>query len=139
MFTTKQMSSNPDAFAPDGAMVRVLLALEAGSMAHFSLAPGQTSVGVHHKTVEEIWFVTAGHGEMWRWLDGQEKVVALEPGVCLTIPLGTHFQFRSTDDGPLEAVGVTMPPWPVHGVEAVRSDVARWTPTLSAGPGLGEH
>ena len=32
--------------------------------------------------------------------------------MCLTIPLGTHFQFRSLGPGPLAAVAVTMPPWP---------------------------
>jgi mannose-6-phosphate isomerase-like protein (cupin superfamily) len=32
--------------------------------------------------------------------------------VCLTIPLGTHFQFRSHGKEPLSAIGVTMPPWP---------------------------
>jgi mannose-6-phosphate isomerase-like protein (cupin superfamily) len=32
--------------------------------------------------------------------------------VSLDIPLGTTFQFRSTGDEPLAAVGTTMPPWP---------------------------
>jgi mannose-6-phosphate isomerase-like protein (cupin superfamily) len=138
VFATKQISADPDATAPDGAMVRVLLALDRGSMAHFSLAPGQTSVPVHHKSVEEIWFVVAGRGEMWRRVGDQEDVVELAPGVCLTIPLGTRFQFRSGEDSPLEVVGVTMPPWPLDRVEAVRSDVAKWEPTLTPGPGLGE-
>ena len=30
----------------------------------------------------------------------------------LSIPAGTHFQFRAAAGGPLSAVGVTMPPWP---------------------------
>jgi mannose-6-phosphate isomerase-like protein (cupin superfamily) len=38
--------------------------------------------------------------------------------VSLTIPIGTHFQFRSIGDEPLAAIGVTMPPWPGEG-EAV--------------------
>jgi mannose-6-phosphate isomerase-like protein (cupin superfamily) len=33
----------------------------------------------------------------------------------VSIPAGTHFQFRSVVDGPLAAVGVTMPPWPGPG------------------------
>jgi mannose-6-phosphate isomerase-like protein (cupin superfamily) len=50
---------------------------------------------------------------MWRKQDGQpETIVRVEPGVCLTIPLGTYFQFRSLGVEPLAAVGVTMPPWP---------------------------
>jgi mannose-6-phosphate isomerase-like protein (cupin superfamily) len=101
-----------DAVAPDGAEVRVLLALHGGSMAHFRLAPNQTSRAVTHRTVEEIWFVVTGQGEMWRKLAAREEVVALSPGVCLTIPLGTHFQFRALGPGELTAVAVTMPPWP---------------------------
>jgi mannose-6-phosphate isomerase-like protein (cupin superfamily) len=30
----------------------------------------------------------------------------------VSIPVGTHFQFRASDGGPLAVVGVTMPPWP---------------------------
>jgi mannose-6-phosphate isomerase-like protein (cupin superfamily) len=32
--------------------------------------------------------------------------------VCVSIPTGTHFQFRALGMDPLAAVGVTMPPWP---------------------------
>ena len=52
--------------APDGSDVRVLLSLGGGSMAHFELAPGRVSAAVVHRTVEEIWYVLAGRGEMWR-------------------------------------------------------------------------
>jgi mannose-6-phosphate isomerase-like protein (cupin superfamily) len=41
-----------------------------------------------------------------------EEVVELFPGVSLSIPAGTHFQFRSLGEDALEAIGVTMPPWP---------------------------
>ncbi|MEV0638087.1 hypothetical protein AB0I77_24720 [Streptomyces sp. NPDC050619] len=46
-------------------------------------------------SVQEIWYVVSGDGDMWRSLDGHEQTVVLEPGVCLTIPLGTSFQFRA--------------------------------------------
>jgi mannose-6-phosphate isomerase-like protein (cupin superfamily) len=101
-----------DVIAPDGSEVRVLLALTGGSMAHFSLPAGQVSRAVRHRTVEEIWYVLGGAGEMWRADPGGETVVALSPGVCLTIPVGVRFQFRSSGDEPLAAVAVTMPPWP---------------------------
>jgi mannose-6-phosphate isomerase-like protein (cupin superfamily) len=112
---TTRLPSTPDAVAPDGSEVRRLLALGAGSMAHFTLAPGQTSLAVVHRTVEEIWYFVGGRGEMWRKLGDDEDVVTVEPGVCITIPLGTRFQFRSLGAEPLEAVGVTMPPWPGDG------------------------
>jgi mannose-6-phosphate isomerase-like protein (cupin superfamily) len=89
-----------------------LLELAGGGMAHFQLAPGATSKAVAHRTVEEIWFVLAGRGEMWRRLGEREEITTLAPGVCVTIPRGAHFQFRAGDDQPLQAVAVTMPPWP---------------------------
>src|SRR4051794_21116020 len=114
-FATRRLPAAPDAVAPDGSDVRILLRLAGGSMAHFQLAPGQTSVAVAHRTVEEVWFFLAGRGEMWREQGGREEVVAVEAGVCITIPLGTRFQFRSSGDQPLAALGVTMPPWPGEG------------------------
>lgn len=115
-FKTMQLPAQRDVVAPDGSDVRILLGLDGGGMAQFELAPGRTSVAVTHRTVEEIWFCLSGRGEMWRKQGAHEEVVALEPGTCLTIPLGTHFQFRAfSGDAPLVALGVTMPPWPGEG------------------------
>jgi mannose-6-phosphate isomerase-like protein (cupin superfamily) len=127
-FATKRLPAVRDVVAPDGSDVRVLLSLRGGSMAHFALAPGQTSRAVTHRTVEEIWFFLSGRGEMWRKQGEHEEIVPVEPGVCLTIPLGTRFQFRSFGDEPLTAVAVTMPPWPGEG-EAVIVE-GPWLPTV---------
>lgn len=81
-------------------------------MAQFELAPGRVSRAAVHKTVEEIWYFIAGKGQMWRKLGVQEEVVDVQTGVCITIPVGTHFQFRSMGEEPLMAVAITMPPWP---------------------------
>ena len=51
---------------------------------------------------------------MWRDQGAREEIVELVPGTCLTIPVGTRFQSQS-DDQNLEAVAVTMPPWPGGG------------------------
>ena len=126
-FSTKRLPVAGDDVAPDGSYVRILLGLKCGGMAHFELPPGQTSTAVAHRTVEEIWFFLTGRGEMWRKLNDQE-VVPVEPGICLTIPLGTHFQFRAFGDEPLAAVGVTMPPWPGEG-EAYEVNW-KWEPTV---------
>ena len=128
MYATKRLPVGRDAVAPDGSDVRILLRLHGGSMAHFQLAPGEVSTAVTHRTVEEIWYILSGSGEMWRKQLAHEEIVPLAAGVCLTIPLGTHFQFRATGSEPLAAVGVTMPPWPGEG-EAVRVD-GSWTPTV---------
>jgi mannose-6-phosphate isomerase-like protein (cupin superfamily) len=115
--------------APDGSTVRVLLAGSGGSMARFELEPGRTSSAVRHRTVEELWYVLSGQGEIWRRRGSDETITPLRPGMCLLIPAGTSFQFRSADDEPLVAVGVTMPPWPgPHEAEHVdgRPD---WAPS----------
>lgn len=111
-FATKRLPPVPDIVAPDGSDVRVLLKTPRGSMAHFELAPGRASEAIRHRNVDEIWFVLSGRGEIWRRLDGSEEMVALDPGICITIPAGTHFQFRALGDTALAAIGVTMPPWP---------------------------
>lgn len=111
-FMSKRLPVKPDVTAPDGSDVRILLSLERGSLAHFELAPGRVSVAVAHRTVEEIWYFVSGRGEMWLKQPDKEDIIPVEPGVCLTIPVGTHFQFRAYGYAPLAAVGVTMPPWP---------------------------
>ena len=82
---TKQLPAEPDVVAPDGSFVRVLLGLDGGSMAHFELPAGNTSVAVVHQTLEEIWFFLGGEGEMWR-SGGDEDAVAVGAGTCITIP-----------------------------------------------------
>ena len=54
------MPARPDVVAPDGSDVRILPGLAGGGMAHFELAPGETSIAVVHRTVEEIWFFVSG-------------------------------------------------------------------------------
>jgi mannose-6-phosphate isomerase-like protein (cupin superfamily) len=122
-FDTMQLPARPDAAAPDGSDVRELLHLGRGSMAHFELAPGRVSRAVTHRTVDEIWYVLHGQGQMWRRQGERQETVALVPGTCVSIPVGTHFQFRAVGGGPLTVVGATMPPWSgddeayeVHGI-----------------------
>ena len=114
-FATRELGDEQDAVAPDGSEVRLLAGVKAGGMAHFRLTAGQVSRAVTHRTVEEIWYVVAGKGEMWRAQDGREEIVALKAGTSLTVPLGTHFQFRAAPTQSLDIVGVTMPPWPGAG------------------------
>ena len=126
-FATTRRPHDPTALAPDGSDVRVLLALPGGSMAEFELPTGRVSAAVTHRTVEEIWYVQEGRGEMWRRQGAREEIVALEPGVCLTIPLGTHFQWRALDGGALRVLGITMPQWP--GADEAILVTGPWPPT----------
>jgi mannose-6-phosphate isomerase-like protein (cupin superfamily) len=88
-FETKRLPVARDVVAPDKSDVRVLLGLDHGGLAHFELGPDRTSHAVTHRTVEEIWFVLRGRGEMWRKQGEREEVVPLEQGVCVSIPSGT--------------------------------------------------
>jgi mannose-6-phosphate isomerase-like protein (cupin superfamily) len=111
-FDTMQLPTEPDAVAPDGSDVRVLLQLARGSMAHFELGAGRVSRAVAHRSVGEIWYILNGNGRMWRRQAEREETVPLSSGTCVSIPVGTHFQFRADSSGPLAAVGMTMPSWP---------------------------
>jgi mannose-6-phosphate isomerase-like protein (cupin superfamily) len=113
-FDTMLLPRDRDIVAADGSDVRILLRLAGGSMAHFELAPGRTSGAVAHRTVGEIWYVLSGRGQMWRRQEHREETVDLEPGTCLSIPVGTQFQFRAAGDAPLAVIAVTMPPWPAE-------------------------
>ena len=119
---TRVLPYDYDVLAPDGSEVRTLLARPGGSMAHFRLPAGQVSRAVRHRTVEEIWYILSGCGEMWRGAGDEQCFASLSPGVCLTIPVGVSFQFRTIGPDPLNAVAITMPPWsgpdeaePIHG------------------------
>lgn len=111
-FAARRLPDKPDTIAPDGSEVRVLPALDGGSAAHFRLEPDMVSRAGRHRTVGEIWYILEGRGEMWRRDSVREEVTPLAPGLCLTIPVGTSFQFRAAGDTALSVFAVTMPPWP---------------------------
>ena len=127
-FVTKRIAGTADAIAPDGSEVRVLCQLSRGGLALFSLPPNAVSKAVAHHTVEEVWYIISGNGRMWRKLGEQEEIEGLGPGVSLTIPTGTHFQFRCDGPEPLNAVGATMPPWP--GSDEAFFVEGTWQPTV---------
>ena len=127
-FETKRISIAPDAIAPDGSEVQVLCQLSRGGLAVFSLPSKAVSKAVAHRTIEEVWYFTSGHGRMWRKRGDHEKVVDIGPGISISIPTGTHFQFRCDGLEPLVAIGSTMPPWPGEG-EAFRVE-GKWPPTV---------
>lgn len=118
---TQEIGAAPLVAAPDGSAVRVLCAASYGSMISFSLEPGAVSKAVVHRTVEELWYVMAGRGRLWRKHGAAEQIVDLTPGISLSIPVATGFQFRNDGEVALRVVAVTMPPWP-GGDEAAPVD-----------------
>ena len=115
-----QRSTQPDATAPDGSEIRLLIdarhAATKASLCEVTLLGGQISRPVWHQTVEEIWYVLAGQGQVWRCPPGHEpeamEPVPVRPGDALIIPTGWRFQFSAKDAAPLRFLCYTCPRWP---------------------------
>jgi mannose-6-phosphate isomerase-like protein (cupin superfamily) len=127
-FITRHLAEKPDAIAPDGSEVRLLAATQQGSMAQFSLPAGKISVAACHRTVEELWYFTSGSGQLWRKSKNTEETIDVYLGVSISIPVGTHFQFRCDGPEPVKAIGVTMPPWP--GSDEAFAVTGLWKPMV---------
>ena len=121
---TQHLSDAVVVLAPDGSEVRILAKTERGSMAQFTLPVGQVSIAVAHRSVEEVWFFTSGQGQFWRKSGEAEEIVEIRPGLSISIPVGTHFQFRNDGSEPLIAIGTTMPPWP--GMDEAYAVQGKW-------------
>ncbi|HEY3845947.1 MAG TPA: cupin domain-containing protein [Acetobacteraceae bacterium] len=111
-FAAVHVDDAPEVVAPDGSAVRVLVRTARGSMARFSLPPFAVSRAVAHRTVDEVWYFLSGNGRMWLRSGDRKAIIDVAAGMSVAIPVGTAFQFRSDSAEPLQAVGVTMPPWP---------------------------
>ena len=91
--------------------------------------------GTYPPENEGVWSMNEQIDEMYYVLQGEATIVhedgctiTLGPRVCIIIPLGTHFQFRSIGDEPLETIGVTMPSWPGKGEAIVVT--GKWESTF---------
>ncbi len=126
VFETMPLPAEVTVLAPDTSEIRVLLRNDHASMAHGSLPSGGVSVAIKRKTVQEIWYILGGEGELWRRTAHQEEVVHLRAGVSVTIPAGADFQFRTVSEEPLRFIMCSTPPWPGHD-EAVLVN-PRWSP-----------
>src|SRR5206468_2362974 len=93
IFDYKIKTDRYDYLAPDQSEIRLMVTANRGNCAHCILPVGKTSLAVKHQTVEEIWYILSGNGEMWQKTGGEENIVELKEGVGLTIPTGNHFQF----------------------------------------------
>ncbi|GLV53812.1 hypothetical protein KDH_06630 [Dictyobacter sp. S3.2.2.5] len=108
----KRLPIDMDVQAPDMTEIRLLANTGRGSMVHCTLLPNQVSRAGVHRTVEEIWYVLQGQGEVWLQQNGVQYEEKIQPALSFSIPVGTHFQVRNTGSTPLNCVIVTMPPWP---------------------------
>ena len=113
-------SPTPDAIAPDGSEIRLLVTDREGatksSLVEVTLGAGEVTRPVKHRTVEEIWYVLEGSGKVWRGPPNTapESVAAfpVSPGDALVIPTGWAFQFSADAQNELRFLCHTTPPWP---------------------------
>jgi len=104
----------PDAIAPDGSEITFLVGnARRASLVEVRLPAGETTRPVRHRTVEEIWYVLAGEGRVWRRPPSGAAVIdEVGPGRTLVIPTGWSFQFQAGPAADLRFLCYTSPPWP---------------------------
>lgn len=112
LFLRQPLSEKYSYLAPDGSEIRVLVDVPGAGMAHCRLPPGGVSSPVKHKSVNEIWYILSGTGQIWQSRDGLNDFAELGAGACLTIPVGNSFQFRNTGSANLDILIATVPNWP---------------------------
>jgi len=129
---TTRLPDEYNLLAPDGSEIRLLTSVARGSMVHCTLRPAQVTQAVRHRSVEELWYCTAGSGQLWRSDGTHDETTELTRGVSASIPIGTAFQFRATGLEPLELLITTMPPWP--GPDEAVAVPGAWQPTPAGAP-----
>jgi mannose-6-phosphate isomerase-like protein (cupin superfamily) len=118
-----------DTTAPDGSEIRFLIdhtsGIQGASMVEVSLQRGQITKPVRHRSVEEIWYILEGKGQVWRCPPDRnpEEIhpCEVQKGEALSIPTLWTFQFRASENHPLRFLCITIPAWPGNE-EIINSD-----------------
>ena len=113
----RRAAREPDTLAPDGSEIRLLATGTEGatraSLCEVRLRAGAISRPVRHRSIEEIWHVTAGRGRVWRCPPGERaQPVDVTAGDTLVIPTGWSFQFSAAPDVDLRFLCYASPSWP---------------------------
>jgi mannose-6-phosphate isomerase-like protein (cupin superfamily) len=124
-FTTMKMPLHHSYQAPDGSYIWKLPDVRHAGLCKCVLPAGHISSAKRHKTVDEIWHFVSGSGQLWRKRDGEKEIITdIESELSVTIPVGTHFQFKNIGDTDLVVLIVTSPIWP--GEEEAESVPNYW-------------
>lgn len=106
--------------AEDRTLNRTLVEGGCGMMVRRELAAGACTMAVRHRTVEQLWHITEGAGELWRSQDGESRFDILTAGDSVCIRPGVQFQVRASG-ARMRALVATTPRWPgAHEAVAVR-------------------
>ena len=109
---TRSLATAEPFTTKDGSTIRELFGLPTGgtaqqSLAEARLAPGGRTQRHYHAVTEEIYFVTAGRGEME--LDGER--VELGPGETVAIPPGAWHEITALGAEELRFLCCCAPPY----------------------------
>jgi mannose-6-phosphate isomerase-like protein (cupin superfamily) len=105
-----------DYISPGGASkIRQLIQRAEGQITHATCPAGSVSTPAIVAPPDEVYYVLAGGGWLWRRHDEHEGVSRLSPGRWATIPAGSAFQFRSDVGCDLVVLVLVVPQWkPEH-------------------------
>jgi quercetin dioxygenase-like cupin family protein len=101
-------AERPAVTFPGGAVYRAIIGDDTGEgiplRTGIQVSPAGYRTLPHSHPYPEILTVLEGTGEAW--LDGDEGVTALEPGITIAIPAGRVHGFCATGEGPLVTYGI---------------------------------
>lgn len=113
--------------APDRSTIMTMGGEAAGGLALCTLDSGRVSSPVRHRSIEELWYVLAGEGQISRRQGKLDPWVEdLIPGMCVDVGTGLTFQFRSTGPVPLRLLILTMPEWPGQDEALAEPEACTW-------------
>ena len=129
--TVIRLSDRAVADFGNGATYRAIIGDDTGAdlpiRTGVQVSPPGYETRIHSHPYVETLTVLEGRGEVW--LDGDERCVALEPGITVAIPANRKHGFRALGDKPLVTLGIH-----VHGKRIVDYVPAGEPATAAGGP-----
>jgi quercetin dioxygenase-like cupin family protein len=106
--TVIRHAEQPSVTLPGGAMYRPIIGDDTGDGMPIRTGIQTSQPGyatpLHSHPYAEILTVIEGQGEAW--LDGEEGVVVMEPGITIAVPANRVHAFRVVGDQPLVTLGI---------------------------------
>jgi quercetin dioxygenase-like cupin family protein len=106
--TVIRHTERPTVDFPGGATYQPIIGDDTGAelpiRTGIQTSPPGYQTRLHSHPYVEVLTVLEGHGEAW--LDGEDGVVPLEPGVSIAFPANRVHGFRTVGDRPLVTYGI---------------------------------
>ena len=106
--TVIRQAERPNVTLPGGALYKPIIGDDTGDglsvRTGIQNSPPGYATPPHSHPYVEVLTVLEGRGEAW--LDGEEGIVALEPGVTIAVPANRVHGFRVVGDRPLVTYGI---------------------------------